>query len=220
MVLTSNLIDGTFPDYARVIPKGNDKLLQIDKSEFEHAVDRVSTVSSERGRAVKLALTGGKVTLSVNNPDSGSATEELEAEYEADPLDIGFNSRYLLDIVSQIEGETAVLRLADPGFADADRGQGRQERALCPDADAGVIGFVIPARDEVANPESILTERDYGFRVRSFGPSRNDETEQCSAARIRRLTPDEFPQLSCGASLQFASARSCWSARTAPARPI
>ena len=115
VVLTSKLIDGTFPDYARVIPLGNDKLLQVDKTEFEHAVDRVSTVSSERGRAVKLALAGGKLTLSVNNPDSGSATEEIEVEYDADPIDIGFNSRYLLDIASQIEGEVAVLKLADPG---------------------------------------------------------------------------------------------------------
>jgi DNA polymerase-3 subunit beta len=115
VVLTSKLIDGTFPDYGPVIPLGNSKILQVDKNEFEHAVDRVSTVSSERGRAVKLALAGGKLTLSVNNPDSGSATEELEVEYDADPLDIGFNSRYLLDIASQIEGETAVLKLADPG---------------------------------------------------------------------------------------------------------
>jgi DNA polymerase-3 subunit beta len=115
VVLTSKLIDGTFPDYARVIPLGNDKELKVDKSEFEHAVDRVSTVSSERGRAVKLSLTGGKLTLSVTNPDSGSATEEIEVEYDADPLDIGFNSRYLLDIASQIEGETALLKLSDPG---------------------------------------------------------------------------------------------------------
>jgi len=114
-VLTSKLIDGTFPDYARVIPAGNDKLLEVEKGEFEQAVDRVSTVSSERGRAVKLSLSGGKLTLSVNNPDSGSATEELEVTYEADALDIGFNSRYLLDIAAQIEGDTAVLRLADPG---------------------------------------------------------------------------------------------------------
>jgi DNA polymerase-3 subunit beta len=115
VVLTSKLIDGTFPDYARVIPVGNDKLLEVEKGEFEQAVDRVSTVSSERGRAVKLSLSGGKLTLSVNNPDSGSATEELEVTYEADPIDIGFNSRYLLDIASQIEGDTAILRLADPG---------------------------------------------------------------------------------------------------------
>jgi len=115
VVLTSKLIDGTFPDYARVIPAANDKELVVDKKEFEAAVDRVSTVSSERGRAVKLALTSGRLVLSVTNPDSGSATEELEVEYGADALDIGFNSRYLLDIAAQIEGEVAVLKLADPG---------------------------------------------------------------------------------------------------------
>ncbi|MEA2873544.1 MAG: polymerase subunit beta, partial [Hyphomicrobiales bacterium] len=115
VVLTSKLIDGTFPDYGRVIPAGNDKTLIVDKPEFEAAVDRVSTVSSERGRAVKLALSGGKLVLTVTNPDSGSATEELEVEYDSDPIDIGFNSRYLLDIASQLEGDVAVLKLADPG---------------------------------------------------------------------------------------------------------
>jgi DNA polymerase-3 subunit beta len=115
VVLTSKLIDGTFPDYARVIPLGNDKELVVDKKEFEQAVDRVSTVSSERGRAVKLSLTNGRLVLSVTNPDSGSATEEVEVEYGSDPLDIGFNSRYLLDIAAQIEGEAAILKLADPG---------------------------------------------------------------------------------------------------------
>jgi DNA polymerase III subunit beta len=115
VILTSKLIDGTFPDYARVIPLSNDKELIVDKKEFEAAVDRVSTVSSERGRAVKLSVTGGKLMLSVTNPDSGSATEELQVEYESDPIDIGFNSRYLLDIAGQIESEAAVLKLADPG---------------------------------------------------------------------------------------------------------
>ena len=115
MILTSKLIDGTFPDYGRVIPLGNDKMLVVDKADFEAAVDRVSTVSSERGRAVKLSLAAGKLTLSVTNPDSGSATEEIEVDYDGDPLDIGFNSRYLLDIASQIGGENAVLKLADPG---------------------------------------------------------------------------------------------------------
>ena len=114
-VLTSKLIDGTFPDYGRVIPASNDKTLVVDKAEFMSAVDRVSTVSSERGRAVKLALTDGKLTLSVINPDSGSATEELEVEYGSEALDIGFNGRYLLDILGQIEGEKARLKLADPG---------------------------------------------------------------------------------------------------------
>ena len=87
----------------------------MEKKEFEQAVDRVSTIASERGRAVKLSLTGGRLVLSVTNPDSGSANEELDVVYEADPIDIGFNSRYLLDIAAQIEGDTAVLKLADPG---------------------------------------------------------------------------------------------------------
>ena len=115
VVLTSKLIDGTFPDYGRVIPQNNDKELMVDKADIAAAVDRVSTISSERGRAVKLSLSPGKLLLSVTNPDSGTATEELEVEYASDPLDIGFNSRYLLDIAAQIEGEVAVLRLADPG---------------------------------------------------------------------------------------------------------
>ena len=115
VVLTTKLIDGTFPDYGRVIPAGNDKFLTIEKSAFAAAVDRVSTISSERGRAVKLALADGKLTLSVNNPDSGFATEELDVDYDAAPLDIGFNARYLLDITAQLENETALMKLADPG---------------------------------------------------------------------------------------------------------
>jgi DNA polymerase-3 subunit beta len=115
IVLTSKLIDGTFPDYARVIPVGNDKVLEVARSDFQAAVDRVSTVSSERGRAVKLSLSADRMLLSVINPDSGTASEELEVSYGADPIDIGFNSRYLLDIAGQIDGEVAVLRLADPG---------------------------------------------------------------------------------------------------------
>ncbi|WP_181707923.1 DNA polymerase III subunit beta [Chthonobacter rhizosphaerae] len=115
VVLTSKLIDGTFPDYGRVIPQGNDKELKVDRAEFAEAVDRVSTISSERGRAVKLTLAEGRMTLTVVNPDSGSATEELVVEYDEDPLDIGFNARYLLDITGQLTTETAVFRLADPG---------------------------------------------------------------------------------------------------------
>ncbi|MDB5510011.1 MAG: dnaN [Hyphomicrobiales bacterium] len=115
VVLTSKLIDGTFPDYARVIPAGNDKRLIIDCAPFAAAVDRVSTISSERGRAVKLSLTDGRLTLTVTNPDSGSATEELEVDYESGPLDIGFNARYLLDITDQLDSDTALFKLADPG---------------------------------------------------------------------------------------------------------
>ena len=115
VVLTSKLIDGTFPDYQRVIPTGNDKKLVIDRQSFAKAVDRVSTISSERGRAVKLAIADGQVTLTVNNPDSGSATEEIPAGYDADPLEIGFNARYLLDVAAQLSGSEARFMLADAG---------------------------------------------------------------------------------------------------------
>jgi len=115
VVLTSKLIDGTFPDYQRVIPTGNDKRLIIDRQSFAAAVDRVSTISSERGRAVKMSIGNGQVTLTVNNPDSGSATEEIRADYEADPIDIGFNARYLLDVAAQLSGSEARFMLADAG---------------------------------------------------------------------------------------------------------
>jgi DNA polymerase III subunit beta len=115
VVLITKLIDGTFPDYGRVIPAGNDKLLTVDREPFAAAVDRVSTISSERGRAVKLSMGEGKLTLSVTNPDSGSAIEELEVDYDAAPLEIGFNARYLLDITNQLDGDTALFKLVDPG---------------------------------------------------------------------------------------------------------
>ena len=115
VVLNSKLIDGTFPDYERVIPQGNDKRMEVDNTAFAQAVDRVSTLSSDKGRAVKLSLDSGKLTLSVNNPDSGSATEELAVDYSYDPLEIGFNARYLLDITGQLESGMAEFQLADPG---------------------------------------------------------------------------------------------------------
>ncbi|TIV01468.1 MAG: DNA polymerase III subunit beta [Mesorhizobium sp.] len=115
VVLTSKLIDGTFPDYQRVIPTGNDKKLIIDRQSFAAAVDRVSTISSERGRAVKLSIGEGQVTLAVNNPDSGSATEELAADYSSDAIEIGFNAKYLLDVAAQLTGTEAKFMLADAG---------------------------------------------------------------------------------------------------------
>ncbi|MFO1167341.1 MAG: DNA polymerase III subunit beta [Rhodoblastus sp.] len=115
VVLTSKLIDGTFPDYARVIPANNDKRLTVERSDFARAVDRVSTISSERGRAVKMSLADGKLTLSVTNPDAGAAVEELEVDYDSGALDIGFNARYLLDIAQQLDSDTALFRLADAG---------------------------------------------------------------------------------------------------------
>ncbi|MES2906912.1 MAG: DNA polymerase III subunit beta [Pseudomonadota bacterium] len=115
VILTSKLIDGTFPDYARVIPANNDKELDVNCLLFSQAVDRVSTISSERGRAVKLTINDGKVTFTVTNPDSGLATEEIEAKYDSGALDIGFNSRYLLDIAERIDSDNVTFKLSDPG---------------------------------------------------------------------------------------------------------
>ncbi len=113
ITITSKLIDGTFPDYSRVIPEGNDKQLEMDCRIFAEATDRVSTISSDKTRSVKLSIAPDTLTLSVTSPDSGTATEELAAAYSADPLEIGFNSRYLLDILAQIEGETVQVYLAE-----------------------------------------------------------------------------------------------------------
>ncbi len=117
ITLTSKVIDGTFPDYSRVIPTQNTKRLEVDASEFAKAVDRVATVSSERSRAVKLALEDDKLVLSVNAPDSGAAEEELIVAYSDERLEIGFNAKYLLEIASQVDRENAVFLFnssADP----------------------------------------------------------------------------------------------------------
>ena len=114
-VLTSKLIDGSFPEYARVIPKGNTRILRVENRVFAEAVDRVATVSAERSRSVKMALDGDRLTLTVNNPDAGLATEDLPAEYESEPMEIGFNARYLLDVAGQIEGDSVQFEFADSG---------------------------------------------------------------------------------------------------------
>lgn len=113
--LTSKLIDGTFPDYQRVIPAANEKVLSLDSREFAQAVDRVSTISADKTRAVKLSIAQDKLTLSVINPNSGTATEEVAASYSANPLEIGFNARYLLDITGQIDGKEVRFLLSDAG---------------------------------------------------------------------------------------------------------
>ena len=135
-MLTSKLIDGTFPDYDRVIPTGNDKILEVECKPFAEAVDRVSTISTEKSRAVKLAIERGSLTLSATSPENGTATEEIEVRYAAAPLEIGFNSRYLLDITEQIEGEGARFAMADAASPTVVRDTRRCERALRPDADA------------------------------------------------------------------------------------
>ena len=91
ITLTSKVIDGTFPDYQRVIPEGNDKKLDVETKGFAAAVDRVSAISSEKSRAVKLNIARGILTLSASSPEDGSATEEIEVDYQGEVLEVGFN---------------------------------------------------------------------------------------------------------------------------------
>ncbi|HEX3210085.1 MAG TPA: DNA polymerase III subunit beta [Geminicoccaceae bacterium] len=114
-ILRSRLIDGTFPDYQRVIPTGNDKLLVAPTKELSEAVDRVATIATDKGRAIKLSLADGRLTLSAISPDAGRAIEELDVQYAGEPLEIGFNARYILDMNSQIEGDEVEFAMADAG---------------------------------------------------------------------------------------------------------
>ena len=140
MLLTSKLIDGTFPEYERVIPRGNDKVLRVGKKDFADAVARVAAISSERSRPVKLSLARDLLVLSASSPEQGTATEELDGDhvkYEAGPLEIGFQARYLNDITDQI-AEQVEFRFADGVGADRGAGRGGRQRAVRADADAGL----------------------------------------------------------------------------------
>jgi DNA polymerase-3 subunit beta len=126
-ILTSKLIDGTFPDYSRVIPEGNDKTIEIVREEFMSAVDRVATIDIGRTRAIKMTASDGNLALAAQNAETGSASEDIDARYQGPTLDIGFNSRYLLDIAGQIKGDSLRFELKDGGApaviraADSDR---------------------------------------------------------------------------------------------------
>ncbi len=112
-MLLSKLIDGSFPDYERVIPSENDKTVQINGKALSEAVDRVATISTDKTRSVKLALDRNRLVISANSPESGSASEDLEVEYDGPELQIGFNSRYLLDVTERIDGDKIQFVMAD-----------------------------------------------------------------------------------------------------------
>ena len=130
------MIDGTFPDYERVIPTGNDKIMEVDGKTFSQAVDRVSVIASEKARGIKLALDNGKLSLSASSTEHGTASEEIEVNYAASPLETGFNARYLLDMMAQIEGDVVQFVLADSASP-----------ALVRDtADVGALYVIMPMR--------------------------------------------------------------------------
>ena len=122
--LKSKLIDGTFPDYTRVIPQGNDRIMQVNVGAFSAAVDRVSTISSEKSRSIKMRLSPGTLNLSASSTDASSAVEELEVSYDGPEMEIGFNARYLLDIAGQVNNETVEFALADQGSPSLVRAPG------------------------------------------------------------------------------------------------
>ena len=135
-VIVSKLIDGNFPDYERVIPAGNDKILEVDRKLFAQAVDRVSVISNEKTRAVKLAAESGKLTLTATSTEHGAATEELDVTYSASPIEIGFNSRYLLEMLTNIEGDTAQFLLND----------GASPAVVRDTTDVGALYVIMPMR--------------------------------------------------------------------------
>ena len=134
--LTSKLIDGSFPDYERVIPRGNQNVLTVASGSFAEAVDRVSSISTDRSHAIKLSILPGAVTLQANSPDTGTATEELDAEYGAEPLDIGLNARYVLDVAGQIESDSIRFFFGDAGSPTLVRDSG----------DSGALHVIMPLR--------------------------------------------------------------------------
>ena len=113
--LTSKLIDGSFPDYERVIPRGNQNVMTVASGSFAEAVDRVSSISTDRSHAIKLSIRPGAVTLTANSPIPEPRPMELDADYGAEPLDIGLNARYVMDVASQIESDSIRFFFGDAG---------------------------------------------------------------------------------------------------------
>ncbi|HPA37268.1 MAG TPA: DNA polymerase III subunit beta [Phenylobacterium sp.] len=112
--LTSKVIDGNFPDYVRVIPRDNDRVMMVDNKLFAKAVDRVATISAEKSRSVRMAIEPGRIILTVRNMEAGQAVEELEVDYGGESFELSFNARYLLDVTDQIGGELAEFRFGGP----------------------------------------------------------------------------------------------------------
>ena len=114
-ILVSKVIDGRFPDYSKVVPRNNDKVLEVKLSEFKNSIERVSTVSSDRKEGLKMLISKESLQFSVNSPNSGEGVENVKAKFNSSDMSISFNSRYLIDIASQIENNDVVINLKDPG---------------------------------------------------------------------------------------------------------
>ncbi len=112
-LLISKVIDGRFPDYSKVIPTNNSKVLQVKLDDFKDSIERVTTISSDHKEGLKLLASKNSLKLSVNNPNSGDGSENINAQFDYENIEISFNSRYLIDITSQIESESIIINLKD-----------------------------------------------------------------------------------------------------------
>jgi DNA polymerase-3 subunit beta len=130
-VIVSKLIDGTFPDYGRVIPQGNDRILTVDRKELSNAIGRVASVATERGKAAKLSVAGDNVAIDMRS-DDGTAHEDVPGTYSAEPIEIGFNSQYLGDVLGSLDGEEITIALGDPGSPALFSGAGEGRVVLMP----------------------------------------------------------------------------------------
>ena len=110
---TSKLIDGRFPDYDRVVPKGGDKVLSLERNGFRQALNRASILSNEKYRGIRLTLSEGVLKIQAHNPEQEEAEEEVEVSYGGEGLDIGFNVNYLLDVLNTVSGETVEMTFKD-----------------------------------------------------------------------------------------------------------
>ena len=116
MEIISKVIDGTFPDYTKVIPQSNDKVISTNNDELKKAIDRVSAVAineDTKSKAIKLIIESNKISLSVDSTSRGSAIEEIDLDYSKEKVEIGFNSRYLIDICNEIDGDKINLKFLD-----------------------------------------------------------------------------------------------------------
>lgn len=135
VVIVSKVIDGTFPDYTRVIPQGNNKIVTAKASDLKDASNRVATISDARGSAVKIELTEGAAVFSTQSA-SGTAEDEVTVSYNGDPLTIGFNAKYFAEVMAQCSGQDVTLELGNAG----------SPAIIRPSGDPGAMYIVMPMR--------------------------------------------------------------------------
>ena len=135
-VVIMRLVNGDFPDYNRVIPKNNEDIAVIERDSFLHVLRRMAILSSEKSKGVKVELKIGKLEISSSNPDIGDAREEMEVNYNGPEMSIGFNARYMIDILQALESENVKLAVKDnmsPGL-------------ITPEGDDGFLSVIMPMR--------------------------------------------------------------------------